>query len=130
MNGLIMDYELNVPAILRRAEQLFSDKEIVTRRADKSFHRYTYADFVRRTKQLARALRGLGLEDGDRVGTFAWNHYQHLEAYIGCPVAGLVTHTLNLRLHPDDITYIATHAGDRVLIAGQAVTVMRGELAD
>ena len=67
MNGLIMDYELNVPAILRRGEQLFPDKEIVTRRPDKSFHRYTYADFAGRTKQLALALRGLGLEDGDRV---------------------------------------------------------------
>ena len=130
MNGLIMDYELNVPAILRRAEQLFSDKEIVTRRADKSFHRYTYADFVRRTKQLALALRGLGLEDGDRVGTFAWNHYQHLEAYIGCPVAGLVTHTLNLRLHPDDITYIATHAGDKALILDKILWPLAEKFVD
>ncbi|MDF2749109.1 MAG: fatty-acid--CoA ligase, partial [Gaiellaceae bacterium] len=116
MNGLIMDYELNVPAILRRAEQLFGHKEIVTRRTDKSFHRYTYAEFAERTKRLTLALKGLGLREGDRVGTFAWNHYQHLEAYIGLPVAGMVTHTLNLRLHPDDITYIATHAGDKALI--------------
>jgi fatty-acyl-CoA synthase len=116
VNGLIMDYELNVPAILRRAEQLFGHKEIVTRRTDKSFHRYTYAEFAERTKRLTLALKGLGLQEGDRVGTFAWNHYQHLEAYIGLPVAGMVTHTLNLRLHPDDITYIATHAGDKALI--------------
>jgi fatty-acyl-CoA synthase len=117
MQGLIMDYQLNVPAILRRAEQLFADKEIVTRLPDKSWHRYSYADFAERAKRLAVALRGLGLEDGDRVATFAWNHYQHLEAYVGVPVGGMVTHTLNLRLHPDDLTYIATHAGDRVLIA-------------
>jgi fatty-acyl-CoA synthase len=130
VNGLIMDYELNVPAILRRAEQLFSDKEIVTRRADKSFHRYSYADFVGRTKQLALALGGLGLEDGDRVGTFAWNHYQHLEAYIGCPVAGLVTHTLNLRLHPDDITYIATHAGDKALIVDKILWPLAEKFVD
>jgi fatty-acyl-CoA synthase len=116
VDGLMMDYQLNVPAILRRAEQMYGDGEIVSRLADKSWHRYTYADFVSRTKKLAVALRGLGLEDGDRVGTFMWNHYQHLEAYIGAPVGGFVTHTLNLRLHPDENTYIATHAGDRVLI--------------
>jgi fatty-acyl-CoA synthase len=118
MQGLTMDYQLNVPAILKRAEQLFSDKTISSRLPDKSWHTYTYADFVRRTKQLALALRDeLGLEDGDRVATFAWNHHEHLETYIGAPVGGFVTHTLNLRLHPDDLTYIASHAGDRVLIA-------------
>jgi fatty-acyl-CoA synthase len=121
MRGLIMDYQLNVPAILRRADQLWGDKEIVSRLPDRSFHRYTYADFVRRTKQLAVALRGLGLEDGDRVATFMWNHHQHLETYIGAPVGGFVTHTLNLRLHPDDLTYIASHAGDRVLIADKVL---------
>ncbi|MGH3033174.1 MAG: long-chain fatty acid--CoA ligase [Gaiellaceae bacterium] len=121
MEGLIMDYELNVPAIMRRAEQLFGTKEIVTRLPDKSFHRYTYADFIRRAKQLTLALRGLGLNEGDRVATFGWNHYQHLEAYLGVPVAGMVIHTLNLRLHPDDITYIATHAGDRVLIVDKVL---------
>ncbi|HLF68353.1 MAG TPA: AMP-binding protein, partial [Gaiellaceae bacterium] len=86
MEGLIMDYQLNVPAILRRGEELFGHKEIVTRLPDKSWHVYTYRDFARRTKQLALALRNeLGLRDGDRVGTFAWNHYQHLETYIGVP---------------------------------------------
>jgi fatty-acyl-CoA synthase len=118
VDGLIMDYQLNVPAILRRGEQLFGDKEIVTRLPDRGWHRYTYADFAPRARRLAAALRNeLGLADGDRVATFCWNHYQHLETYIGVPVGGLVTHTLNLRLHPDDLTYIATHAGDRVLIA-------------
>jgi len=122
VEGLIMDYQLNVPAILRRAEQLFGDKEIVTRVPDRSWHRYTYADFVPRARRLAAALRNeLGLVDGDRVATFCWNHYQHLEAYIGVPVGGMVTHTLNLRLHPDDITYIATHGGDRVLIADKVL---------
>jgi fatty-acyl-CoA synthase len=116
VKGLSMDYELNVPAIVRRAEQLFGHKEIVTRNADMSLHRYTYADFVPRSRRLAAALRKLGLDDGDRVGTFAWNHYRHLEAYLGLPAGGLVIHTLNLRLHPDDLTYIARHAGDRALI--------------
>lgn len=122
MEGLMMDYQLNVGAILRRGEELFGHQEIVSRLPDKTWHRYTYAEFARRTKQLGLALRNeLGLVDGDRVGTFAWNHHEHLEAYIGAPVSGFVTHTLNLRLHPDDLTYIATHGGDRVLIADKMV---------
>jgi len=122
MNGLIMDYQLNVPAILRRAEELHGDREIASRLPDKSWHRITYDELVRRTKQLALALRSeLGLDDGDRVATFAWNHHEHLETYIGAPVGGFVTHTLNLRLHPDDLTYIATHGGARVLIADKVL---------
>ena len=78
MKGLIHDYQLTLPAILRRAEELYDDKEIVTRNPDKSFHRYTYADFVRRAKKLAVALGQLGLEKSDRVATLAWNTYQHL----------------------------------------------------
>ena len=66
-----------------------------------------------RRAQLAVALQGLGLERGDRVATLCWNHYQHLEAYFGIPCGGFVLHTLNLRLHPNDLAYIATHAGDR-----------------
>lgn len=121
MDGLIMDYQLNVPAILRRADDLYGDQEIASRLPDKSWHTYTYADFVSRTKRLVVALRKLGLEDGDRVGTFMWNHSQHLEVYMGAPVGGFVTHTLNLRLHPDDNTYIATHGGDRVLLVDKVL---------
>ncbi|MGZ8688179.1 MAG: AMP-binding protein, partial [Gaiellaceae bacterium] len=122
MDGLMMDYQLNVPAILRRGEEVFPQREIASRLADRSWHTYTYTDFARRAKQLALALRNeLGLRDGDRVGTFAWNHHEHLETYVGAPAGGFVTHTLNLRLHPDDLTYIATHAGDRVLIADKVL---------
>ena len=121
MEGLMMDYQLNVAAILRRGDELFGPREIVSRLPDKSWHRYTYADFVSRTKRLAVGLRGLGLETGDRVGTFMWNHHEHLETYVGAPVGGFVTHTLNLRLHPDDLTYIATHAGDRVLVVDKVL---------
>ncbi|TCJ15300.1 fatty-acid--CoA ligase [Rubrobacter taiwanensis] len=116
MNGLIMDYQLVLPAILRRAEQLHGPREIVTRRPDKSFHRYTYADFVRRAKRLSVALKRLGVESGDRVATLAWNHHQHLEAYFGIPAAGAVVHTINPRLHRDDLAYIVNHARDRILL--------------
>ena len=121
MNGLIMDYQLNISAILRRAESLFGEKEIVTRLPDKSFHRYTYADFAARARRLASALQGLGLKDGARVATLAWNHYQHLEIYFGVPISGNVVHTLNLRLSPGDLAYIANHAGDRVLLVDESL---------
>jgi acyl-CoA synthetase (AMP-forming)/AMP-acid ligase II len=121
VKGLIMDYQLGVPAILRRAETQFAQKEIVTRLPDRSFHRYTYAEFGRRARQLADALRMLGYTDSTRVATLCWNHYQHLEVYFGVPISGNVVHTLNLRLSPGDLSYIAGHAGDRMLIVDEAL---------
>ena len=120
MDGLMMDFPLTLPPILRRVETYFGEKHIVTRLPDKTFHRYTYSELARRSKQLAVALQRLGLERGDRVATLCWNHYRHLEAYFGIPCGGFVLHTLNLRLHPDDLAYIARHAGDRVLIADRS----------
>ena len=130
MQGLMMDYQLNVPAILRRGDELYGDREIVSRLPDKSWHRYGYAEFASRAKRLAVALRGLGLDDGDRVGTLMWNHHEHLETYVGAPVGGFVTHTLNLRLHPDDNTYIATHAGDRVLVVDKVLWPLASQFVD
>jgi fatty-acyl-CoA synthase len=121
LDGLMMDFPLTLPALLRRAEAYFPDKQIVTRLPDKSFRRYTYADFGRRSRQLAVALQELGLERGDRVATLCWNHHQHLEAYFGIPCGGFVLHTLNLRLHPNDLAFIADHAGDRAVIVDAAV---------
>src|ERR671927_1989980 len=109
VKGLTSEYQLTLPAMLRRAENLYGPKEIVTRRPDRSFHRYTYADFVRRAKKLAVALGELGLQQSDRVATLAWKQYQHLEAYFGVPCSGLVLHTINPRLSPDDVAYIINH---------------------
>src|ERR687894_876224 len=121
MKGLIQDYQLTLPAILKRAEDLYGKKEIVTRNPDKSFHRYTYTDFVRRSKNLAVALGKLGLEKSDRVATLAWNTYQHLEAYFGVPSAGLVLNTINPRLSFDDLSYIINDAEDRVLLVDETM---------
>ncbi|MDQ3865156.1 MAG: long-chain fatty acid--CoA ligase [Actinomycetota bacterium] len=121
LEGLIQDFQLTLPYFLRRAEQLYGYREIVTRRPNKSFHRYTYADFVSRSKRLAIALGNLGLESGDRVGTLGWNTYQHLEAYFGVPSSGAVLHTLNPRLHEDDLAYIANHAEDRVMLVDETL---------
>lgn len=130
MNGLMMDYQLTLPTILHRAEQLYGRKEIVTRLPDKSFYRYTYADFVRRAKKLAVALQKLGVQSGDRVATLCWNHYQHLEAYFGIPTSGAVLHTLNLRLSPDDLAYIATDAEDKVILVDKSLVPLLEKFRD
>ena len=121
MHGLIMDFQLTIPALLRRAEQLHYDREIVTRRPDRSLHRYTYGDMIQRAKRLSLALAKLGVGDSDRVATFCWNHHQHLEAYLAIPCSGAVLHTLNLRLHENDLTYIASHAGDKAVIVDEVL---------
>src|SRR5690349_13921206 len=121
MKGLMMDYQLTLPTILRRAESLFGKKEIVSRLPDKSIHRYTYRDFSIRAKKLAVALRRLGVRQGDRVATLSWNHYQHLEAYFAVPCMGAVVHPLNLRLSPDDLAYIVNHAEDKIVIVDQVL---------
>ena len=112
MKGLMMDFQLTLPAILG-----------ARRRTSRTSNRHAHAGpelpslHVRRLRQRARqlsiALQGLGLEPGDRVATLCWNHYQHLEAYLGIPCGGFVLHTLNLRLHPNDIGYIATTRATR-----------------
>src|SRR6478609_2080406 len=116
MQSTMMDFPLTLAHILQRAGRLFATQKIVSRLPDKSLHRYSYSDFHRRTLALAGALQHAGIQPGDRVATLMWNHYAHLEAYFAIPCAGGVLHTLNLRLHPDDIGYIADHAGDRILI--------------
>jgi len=131
MQGLMMDdYQLTLPPILRRAETFFGDKEVVTRLPDKSFHRYTYRDMAGRAKQLAVALQKLGLEQGDRVATLCWNHYQHLEAYFGIPCGGFVLHTLNLRLHAGDLAYIADHANDKAVIVDKSLLPLLEQFKD
>ena len=122
MRGQMMDFQLTLPHILRRVETYFPDKEVVTRLPDKSFHRYGYRDLgAARQAARGRAARASGSSAGDRVATLCWNHYQHHEAYLGIPCGGFVLHTLNLRLHPNDLAYIATHAGDRAVIVDRSL---------
>ncbi|MDX6425878.1 MAG: hypothetical protein QOD52_1283 [Gaiellaceae bacterium] len=130
MNGLMMDYQLTLPTLLRRAESYNGDKEIATRLPDKSFHRLTYAESCRRARALAVGLQNLGLKRGDRVATLCWNHYQHHEAYLGIPCGGFVLHTLNLRLHPNDLAYIATHAGDKAVIVDRSLMPLLEQFLD
>jgi fatty-acyl-CoA synthase len=112
----MMDVPLTLDWIADRAERWNGDGEIVSRRPDRSLTRTTYAQVIARARRLARALIGAGVSRGDRVATLAWNHSEHLEAYFGIPLAGATIHTLNLRLHPDEIAFIANDARDRMLI--------------
>lgn len=116
MHGLMMDFPLTIPALIERAGRTFAGVELVTRRPDRSLARSTWGDVYRRSRRLANALTSLGLRRGDRVATLLWNQTEHVEAYFGVPIAGGVLHTLNPRLHPDEIAFIANHAGDRFLI--------------
>ena len=111
----MMVYPLLVHQFLERANTFTPNKEIVTREGEGT-HRYTYADLMLRTSRLSNALSGLGVGVGDRVGTFAWNTYRHLEAYFAAPVMGAVLHTTNIRLAAEDLVYIINHAGDKVIL--------------
>ena len=113
---MTMRYPLLVSGILNRARTVFPDKEIITRVAEGGTHRYTYRDLAARVNRLSNALAGLGVGRGDRVGTFAWNTYRHLEAYFASPVMGAVNHTINIRLSAEDLVYIINHAQDKVLL--------------
>ena len=111
----MMNYRLLIPDMLRRAATYFPHKEIITREGE-GVHRYTYRDLAARVNRLCNALADLGVGPGDRVGTFGWNTYRHLEAYFAPPSMGAITHTANIRLAPDDLVYIINHAGDKVML--------------
>ena len=130
MQSTMMQVPLNLSHFLDRAGKLFGRQEIVSRMPDKSLHRYTYADFYGRARLLAEALTLAGLKPGDRVATLMWNHYAHYETYFGAIVAGGVLHTLNLRLAPEDIAYIADHAGDRFLIVDDVLLPLLEQFRD
>ncbi len=116
MQATMMSQPLSLNNLLERAGHLFPNSEIVSRLPDKSLRRHNYGEFYRRTRNLAAALKGLGLKAGERVATLCWNHHAHLECYFGIPAAAGVMHTLNLRLSPDELGWIAGNAQDRFLV--------------
>ncbi|GJJ01936.1 long-chain-fatty-acid--CoA ligase [Duganella rhizosphaerae] len=114
--GQMMNQPLLVSSILDFAARHYANSEIVSQRVEGDLHRYTFRDCQQRAKRLANALHGLGVRMGDRVATLAWNGYRHLEAYYGVSGSGAVLHTLNPRLHPDQLAYICNHAEDQYLM--------------
>lgn len=121
LGGRMMDFPLTLTHFLERARTFFANNEIVSRLPDRSLHRYTYGAMYARACKLAGALHKLGIKEGDRVATLCWNHYRHFEAYLAVPAMGAVVHTLNLRLHPSDLAYIARHAEDKVVVVDQSL---------
>jgi fatty-acyl-CoA synthase len=114
MEGLMMNYPLTLPMILEHGNRVFPTKEVISIMPDKSRHRYSFADLYKRSKRLAHALRHqLGIREGEMVGTYAWNHYQHLELYFGIPGSGAICHTINIRLSSAQTEFIVNNAEDR-----------------
>src|SRR2546421_10638741 len=111
----MMDLPLTITSIMRYGTSVFGDAEVVTWTGDGT-RRRTYAEAGRRAARLANALRGLGVDGDQRVGTFMWNNAEHLEAYLAIPSMGAVLHTLNIRLAAAEVGYIATHAEDQGVI--------------
>jgi fatty-acyl-CoA synthase len=115
MLGLMQDRPLLISQIIDFAAAYYPDVEIVSRTIEGPIHRYGYRDAARRAKKVAEALQELGIKLGDRVGTIAWNGYRHFELYFGISGIGAVLHTINPRLSPEHVAYIANHAEDKVI---------------
>ncbi len=129
MQGLMMDYPLTLQHAYNRAVRLFYKNEVVTQTVD-GLHRYTYREWGKRTAQLAHALAEAGVTQGERVATFAWNTYRHLELYFGIPCIGAVLHTLNIRLFAEQLVYIVNDAEDKIVfVYGDLVPILE-KLAD
>ena len=114
--GLMMEMPLLLSGVLQHAEAQNGQVEVVSRETHGALFRYTYADCAKRARQLANVLAALGLNAGDVVGSIAWNNHRHLESYYGVSGSGMVMHTCNPRLHPDQLVYIINHAEDRVVL--------------
>lgn len=130
MLGLMMNSQLTLTSVMRHAQTNHPHSEIVSVTADNPSHRYTYAQAFARAAQLAGALQKLGVDAGDRIGTLAWNDYRHFELYYATSCSGLVCHTINPRLFPEQITYIVQHAEDRWLFIDPMFVPLLEAIAD
>ena len=130
LRGQMMDTPLMVSSIIAHADRAHGHREVVTRSVEGPIHRYTYRDCHARTQQLAHALLGLGIQPGDRLATFAWNTYRHLELYYGISGIGAVCHTVNPRLFHDQLEYIVNHAEDRYIFLDLNLVPLLEGLAD
>jgi fatty-acyl-CoA synthase len=123
MQGLMQDVPLTIPHLFARAEQLFFDKEVVTNTHD-GLERTDYGHWAERTRRLGGVLDDLGISEDGRVATFGWNTARHLELYFAAPCTGRVLHTLNIRLFPEQLVYIANHAEDEVIFVDRSLLAL------
>ena len=114
-DGKMMERPLLISAILEHGADQFGQQSIVSRETHGALHRYTFAEMANRSKQLANALASMGLKLGSVVGTIAWNNYRHLESYYAVSGSGMIMHTCNPRLHPEQLAYIINHAEDEAI---------------
>ncbi len=126
----MMNTPLTITHIMRFAERVYPDSEIVSVTADNPRHRYTYADAFKRARQLANALAGFGMRAEDRIATLAWNDYRHFEIYYGVSCSGGICHTINPRLFPEQLEYIVNHAEDRLIFVDPAFVPLLEKMAD
>ena len=129
MKGLMQSYPLTLTHVFQRAERLFPEKGIATVTVG-GIERRTYGEWAQRVRRLAGVLDALGISEDGRVGTFAWNTGRHLELYFAAPCSGRVLHTLNIRLFPDDVVYIANHAEDEVVFVDRSLLKLFWPLVD
>ena len=130
MRGLMMDTPLLISSLLEYAATYHADAEIVSRTVEGPIHRYTYADAHARSKQLANVLKSLGVNQGDRIGTLAWNGFRHFEIYFAISGMGAVCHTINPRLFADQMAYIIGHAEDSLLFVDLTFVPLLENLQD
>jgi fatty-acyl-CoA synthase len=128
MLSTMQDFPLTIGAIFRHGRSVFGESEVVTFEGE-SCRRASFAQVAERADKLAAALARLGIREGDRVATFAWNNQEHLEAYMAVPSMGAVLHTLNLRLFPEQLTYIANHAEDRIVLVDASIIPLLARVA-
>jgi len=128
VDSTMQDAPLLISAILEHGRRVYADSTVVTYEGD-THRTATFAEVGARAIRLAHALRGLGVGEGDRVGTFMWNTQEHLEAYLAVPSMGAVLHTLNLRLFPEQLAYVANHAEDKVVIVDATILPLLAKVA-
>ncbi|MDB5417897.1 MAG: long-chain fatty acid--CoA ligase, partial [Phenylobacterium sp.] len=129
MQSLMMDWPLTLPSLLEHAALYHPDQQVVARTVEGPIHRYGYAQALTRTKRLANALLALGVKPGDRVATLAWSTHRHFELYFAATGIGAVLHTINPRLHPDQVAWVANHAEDAFLLFDANFGELVGEIA-
>jgi fatty-acyl-CoA synthase len=129
MKSTMQDVPLTVTHLLRRGQEVFSGSEAVTYHGGDDRTRASYGEIGARAERLAAALRRLGITGDERVGTFSWNHQQHLECYLAIPTMGAVLHTLNIRLFPEQLAFVVNHADDRVIVVDGSLIPLLAKIA-
>src|SRR5713226_2175683 len=128
MLSTMQDCPLTIAALFAHGRAIHADSEVVTCEGDR-VRRARFAEVAERAERLAAALRRLGVRPGDRVATFSWNTQEHLEAYLAVPCMGAVLHTLNIRLFPEQLVYVANHAEDRIVLVDDSLVPLLAKVA-